>query len=147
MKQLKQVFYVNMVLLMILFVGCGFFGDQQYVCEIEDVVLVQIVRLNDIGEGGYNFNYTVLKEISKREEFVNCLTKMKQRVNWGEPSVLEEGNIVVRVEFSNGDYDLIYHNIQLKHRSGTNHTGYIFFDEKQFKELISQSEDEPLIAH
>lgn len=50
---------------------------------------------------------------------------------------MDEGYVVVRVDYSNGDFDLIYPNAQCFHKNGTNNYGYFFFDDEQFDALIS----------
>ena len=45
--------------------------------------------------------------------------------------------IVIKIDYSNGDFDLIHPDAQCFNRSGTNQYGYFFFDDEQFHSLIS----------
>lgn len=137
MKIAKLTFYIMVVALILAFCSCGFFGDQKYYCDIETVETIQIVQLYKYIDGEYSYEYTVVSEISDRDTFVERLNGLNHSVNFGEPSQLDEGYFVIRIEYNNGDYDLLYSNAQWFNRSGVNQNGYFFFDEEQFNLLIS----------
>ena len=117
--------------------SCGLFGDRRYTCDVNAVESVQIVRLDKYVEGEYTYEYTVLCEITERSRFIEQLNDIKHSVNWGEPSQMDMGCVVIRIDYLNGDYDLLYPNAQCFHRSGVNQYGYFFFDKEQFDEQIS----------
>lgn len=118
--------------------SCGWFGPQRYICEADEVESVQIIRLEKYVEGEYRYEYTVLSEIADRSVFIERLNNLKHSVNWGEPSQMDIGYVVIRIVYLNGDYDLLYPNAQRFHRSGVNNSGFFFFDEEQFQTLISE---------
>lgn len=136
MKPLKLSVCLCVCMLLLSLCSCGFFGDQKYICDVDKVESVQIVKLDKYVEGEYRYEYTVLSQILDYSTFIDQLTAIDQKVNWGEPKTVDVGYVVIKIEYSNGDYDLIYHNTQWKHRSGKNHTGYIFFNKEQFNTLI-----------
>ena len=135
---------LNKLLLCILFlalvfscVSCGFFGDQEYVCDISMVESIEIIRLDKYVEGEYRYEYTVLSSVVDHATFVKRLNELEQSVNWGEPSTLNIGCVVIRIDYLNGDYDMLYTNAQWFNRSGVNQDGYFFFNEVQFDALVS----------
>ena len=138
MKRIRLLLCVFCVLLMFLCCSCGLFGDQRYICDADEVFSVQIVSLDKYVVGEYRFEYTVLSEISDYAAFVDQINDLKHSVNWGEPSQLYEGYTVIRIDYQNGDYDLLYPNAQWFHRSGINQDGYFFFDRPQFDALVSE---------
>lgn len=125
------------ILLTLLCCSCGLFGDQEYVCKVEDVASVQIIRLDKYVEGEYRYEYTVISQIDDVESFVSQLNDVKHSVNGGDPRQMNEGYVVIRIDYNNGDFDLIHPDAQCFNRSGKNQYGYFFFDEEQFNELIS----------
>lgn len=137
MKRTYLMFLGLFFVLLWLCCGCGFGGEQRYVCEVDEVKSVQIISLDVYVENEYRYEYTVLCEITDKEVFVEQLNDLKQTVNWGEPKQFNEGYTVIRIEYFNGDYDLIYSNAQWFNRAGTNQNGYFFFDKTQFDEFIS----------
>lgn len=137
MKQIRLELCILSLILMFLCCSCGLFGDQRYICEIDEVESVQIIRLDKYVEGEYRYEYTILSQISDYATFVGQLNKLKHSVNWGEPSQMDIGYVVIRIDYLNGDYDLLYSNAQCFNRSGVNQYGFFFFDEEQFNELIS----------
>lgn len=134
---MKRVLSLLCIIPMFLCCSCGLFGRQKYVCEIERVDSVQIVRLDKYVEGEYRYDYTVLLEISDCATFVSRLNELDHSVNWGEPQQMDIGYIVIRVNYNNGDFDLIHPDAQWFNSSGTNQYGYFFFDDEQFNSLIS----------
>ena len=132
----KNVLIMCLVWLFLLS-SCGFFSPQQYVCDAEEVDSAQIVQLGQFNEEENEFEYTVLAQISDIEAFVSRLNKVNHSVNWGEPGVMPEEYAVIKINYKNGDYDLLYRNAQTYKRVGIYQTGYFFFDEKEFDSLIS----------
>lgn len=137
MKRNNLLFFVLCMALVLLLCSCGLFGPQRYACAIEEVVSAQIVRLDRYIEGEYRFDYTVLVQISNYELFIERLNQMNHSVNWGDPGRLHEQYIVIKINYNNGDFDLIYPNAQWFNRSGVNQNGYFFFDQEQFNALIA----------
>lgn len=136
MKRTYLMLCLRIFLFGCLLCGCGFLGVQKYVCDANDVKSVQIIRLDTYVENEYRFEYTVLCEIADTKTFVKSLNNLKQTVNMGEPSTLKTGYTVIRIDYLNGDHDLLYANAQWFHRDGVNQNGYIFFDKAQFDGLI-----------
>lgn len=134
---MKKVVLSLCVILTLLCSSCGWFGDQRYVCDVENVDSIHIVRLDEYVEEKCDFEYTVLVQISDCKTFANRLNEVKHSVNWGEPSPMELQYIAIKIDYSNGDFDLIHQDAQLFNRSGSYRTGYFFFDDEQFNSLIS----------
>ena len=116
---------------------CGCFGKQEYVCDAEAVKSIQIIKLDTYMENEYRYEYTVLCEMEDTKIFAESLNNLEQTVNMGEPGWLKTGYTVIRVDYLNGDYDLLYANAQWFHRDGVSQNGYVFFDKNQFDTLIS----------
>lgn len=137
MKFRKALFGILLVSAMLFCVSCGLIGDQKYDCDAAAVDTVQIVKLENYVEGEYRYEYTVLSEITDKAAFIERLNNMEHSMNWGDPYVLESGYVVIKIDYLNGDYDLIYSNAQWFNRSGVNQDGYFCFDKEQFDLLIS----------
>lgn len=137
MKRMLLPVCILCMILAFLCCSCGWFGPQRYICEVEEVESVQIIRLDQYVEGEYRYEYTVLSEISDYETFVSRLNGLEHSVNWGDPRQMDVGYVVVRIDYRNGDFDLVHQDAQCFHRSGENHYGYFFFDDEPFNTLIS----------
>lgn len=134
MKQIKLI--TCLFLVVVLCCSCGFFGEQSYTCDVDKVQSIQVISLDNYVEGQYRYEYTVLCEVTDKSAFIERLNSIECVVNRGEPSVLNVGYIVIRIDYFNGDYDLLYPNAQWKNRDGINETGYFFFNQEQFNKLI-----------
>lgn len=119
--------------------SCGFLRKRQtYYCDVNAVKSVQIVRLDKYIEGEYRYDYTVLCEISDYSTFVSNLNDIEHSINWGDPRQMQVQYIAIKIDYRNGDFDLIHSDAQCFNNSGVNNYGYFFFDEKQFNALISE---------
>ena len=125
------------IILILLCCSCGLVGDQKYVCDVNEVETIQIVRLDRYVEGEYRYEYTILSQISDHEAFVSHLNELRHSVNWGDPRQMDIQYIVIKIDYHNGDFDLIHPDAQCFNRSGVNQYGYFFFDDDQFDVLIS----------
>ena len=134
---MKKILFPLCIVLMLLCCSCGLIGEQRYVCDVAEVESIQIVRLDKYVEGEYRYEYTVLSQISNNEAFVRQLNELDHSVNWGDPRQMDVQYIVIKIDYSNGDFDLIHPDAQCFNRSGTNQYGYFFFDDEQFHSLIS----------
>lgn len=134
---MKKILFPLCIILILFCCSCGLFRDQRYVCDIEKVDSIQIVKLDKYVEGEYRYEYTILSQISDYETFVSHLNELDQTVNWGDPQQMDVQYIVIKIDYSNGDFDLIHPDAQCFNRSGVNQYGYFFFDDEQFNSLIS----------
>lgn len=138
MKNVRSLICILCFFVALCFCSCGFFGKQKYVCEVDTVESVQIVELSEYVEEEFRFEYTVLADITDQTAFVERLNDLKHSVNWGDPQPMKEGYGVIKIDYLNGNFDLIHSNAQTFHESGTNHSGYFFFDKEQFDTLVSE---------
>ena len=135
MKNMKLL--LCMLCMVILCCSCGWFGDQEYICEFEKVKSIEIVRLENFDGEKYEYEYTVLAQITDKATFVDRLNKVETSINWGEPRILNMQELVIRIEYFNGDYDLMNWRAQNFYHSGTIQIGYFVFDDEEFNALIS----------
>ena len=136
MKARQLAVYVWLFVIAFL-TGCGLFGPQKYDCDVSKVESVQIIRLDSYVEGEYRFDNAVLCDVEEYAAFLNQLKNIKHSVNWGEPTDLNEGYVVVKINYLDGDYDLIHCYAQWYNCLTDYQTGYFFFDEEQYNSLIS----------
>ena len=139
---MKRIIFSLCVLSMLLCCSCGMFGEQRYICDVEQVDSIQIVRLDKYIDGEYRYEYTILSEVVDSETFVSCLNELDHSVNWGDPRQMDEGYVVIKIDYRNEDFDLIHPDAQCFNRSGVNQYGYFFFDDTQFHLLIAEYIDE-----
>ncbi len=138
---MRRILFAICIALLLLCCSCGLFSPQRYVCDVENVASIQIVRIDNIEKGQNGFEYTVLSQIPDCETFVRNLNEVKHSVNWGDPYPMEVYNVVVKIEYNNGDFDLIHPDSQYFSKAGNISTGYFFFDDEQFNDLISSYYD------
>lgn len=136
MKKRKWLLVLLCVGLLLLCYSCGLFGWKKYECDTDTVKSIQVVKLDESEQEGEDYKYTVLATVSDHKTFFDKLNSIRQSENWGEPRMILSPCIVLKIEFQNGDVDLLTHYAQERIRSDVSQLGYITFNEKQFSELI-----------
>ncbi|MBR2930150.1 MAG: hypothetical protein IKC32_02865 [Clostridia bacterium] len=112
-------------------------SNERYACNADEVVSIEIVRIGDYIEEEYRYEYEVLSTVADHSWFIDDLNDIEQKKNvLGAPFVLDNGHVVIRVGYSNGDYDFVHHGGQILYRGGSYYTGYYIFDYDEFVQLI-----------
>ena len=137
MKRAYRALYAFIVILMSLCCGCRFFGPQQYICVAENVKSIQILRLVANRPEASDYDYTVLCEITDTVTFVKQLNNLQHETYIGAPKIPNVGDIVIQIEYLNGDYDFINHRAQWFRREDKTNSGHFLFDQAEFDALIS----------
>ena len=137
MVKSRTVFCVLCIIVMLFSCSCGFFGDQEYACDVDAVKSVQIVKLGEYVQEESRYEYTILSTIADYSSFVDRLNNIEHSVNWGDPGTFKIDSVVIKIEYSQGDYDLLCANAQMFHRSGEDRAGFFFFDKEAFDALIA----------
>ena len=133
----KTGIIIAAIIMMLVFDGCGLVGAQKYACDPSNVERIEIVRMETPDQNRAEYKYTVLCVVTDEVNFIERLTNLDHRVHWGDPKVLYEGYLAIRIVFTNGDYDLIHHRAQAMCRSGATNYGFFIFDEDEYNQLIS----------
>ena len=139
MKKLKFLLPALIIMLTMLCCACGLLGRQKYVCDADMVESIQIVELGKWNNEIWDFEHFVLAEVTDISSFAERLNMVKHSVNWGEPIRFQEGNIIIKICYLNGNIDEIYHLAQNFYISANMrwNDGFFIFDEEQFESLIS----------
>ena len=138
MKKKRIIVCVSCIIPIIICCSCGLFGSQRYTCNVDKVESVQIITLEGYNQEKKTFEYTVLSQISDYETFVERLNKVEHSVHWGDPRVIKLQEVVIKIDYGNGDCDLLHADAQIISRSGVNSSGFFTFDDEQFNALISE---------
>ena len=135
----KDLLKICLMCIIVVFVcsSCSWLYPQKYACDVEQVKSVEIVTLHKFIKEEHRYGYTVIEQVSDYSTFVNNLNKVEQSIIGSPPPVLNENDIVIKIDYLNGDYDLIHQDAQCFCRSGQIEGGHYFFEDDQFNALIS----------
>ena len=139
MRKVKILLCMVCVSAMLFCSACFYVDSQKYACDVNEVKLIQIVRLEEYNEEEDRFEYTVLTQVSDHIGFTQRLNNLKQHsvTFLGDPATMYSQCVIIRIEYRNGDFDEIYASVQCLHRSGVIKTKYFSFDVDQFDALIA----------
>lgn len=134
MKVIKSFLCIAVVLSLC---SCSLFIIRdKYKCPVDEVSSVQIIKLGKYSAEGKRDEYTIFKEIDDYAGFVERLNSMEVGYVWNDPRPLKEGDIVIKIDYLDGGYDLIRSTYQVFVRNEGTNVRHFAFNEKQFETLI-----------
>ncbi len=139
MKKRLAGMIAAVLVLTVLGSGCTMLG--LYPCEAKDVSSCQIVRMEKVG-------YTVLAEIEDTAAFVGKFLALRRTTFSGFENTdsVMAGDVLIRIEYRNGDYDLIAADKQYVYHPNETQAyanPHFAFDERGFEALIKEYCPEP----
>lgn len=137
MKTTRLVIGIFLPLMCCLLCSCSSSLDGDYECDIDKVESVQIVQLDDLVTEECRYNYTVLGEVLDKTAFLSQLNALETKPGSSPPKTMKTDYVVIKINYSNGGYDLIYRNVQWNYRADANPIEYFVFDEGQFNDLLN----------
>ena len=135
MKKILVLFLIVVVLLSSCDVSSG-----HYICDYDSLTAIQIVRLDGVDAEEYKFECTIVCDVADVSLFVEKFQSLEQRKSnsiFGDPSVLQFGDIVFRFEYENGDEDIISPTVQSQTRLGVTSNEYVIFNKEEFYSFMS----------
>lgn len=136
---MKTVKLVLCIVITLSLCSCRVFIDiirDRYECPVDEVSTVQIIKLGKYSAEGKRDEYTIFKEIDDYAGFVERLNNMEVGYVWNDPRPLMEGDIVIKIDYLDGGYDLIRRTYQVFVRNEGTNVRHFAFNRKQFETLI-----------
>lgn len=137
MKSGKFSFLILIIALLLLLSSCGLFNDRHPYIDSSNVESVQIIELGKYIDWEAGYEYTVLAEVTDCKVFIDRLNKIETAHYWGGSMMMYEGDVVIRIQYKNGDYDKIGKVVSTYKRSGVTNYGNFNYNVEQFDTLIS----------
>ncbi|MBQ4594129.1 MAG: hypothetical protein IJA81_05830 [Akkermansia sp.] len=107
--------------------------------DVSEISAIEIVQLVGYNLDSYEFIENTLVTIENHETFIDEFSKLKCKTHYSEPHSLEEGEVVIKVTYNNGEYELIHAKAQYRCRVKNRGYGYQIFDEEQFNSFLSSA--------
>jgi len=137
-KSRQILFLVIVVFILASFSFCISISYKEYECNVQKIKSIEIIRLGEWPQEEGRDDYTVLATVTDCVDFGNRLNELKYSVIFGTPYVFTSGDVVVKIDYADGDYDYINKTTQLFYRSGKYDYGCYVFNDKQFDALMSE---------
>ena len=138
--KLSKILFVGLIVVFIFSLSACVYAPASYVCDSSNVESVQIIELGKWDEETREYHYTVLVDVIDHFVFIERLNNLKDNDFFfvlGTPDTFLEGDIMIKVNYLNGDYDLIKRTKQVYYRAGATEGGSrVTFDKEQFNALI-----------
>ena len=140
MKSYKFLFVVLIVVIIFSLSACLYI-PKSYACDTDMVESVQIIKLGAWNDTTERHQFAVLADVVDHSDFIERLNNLKDNdfvFILGTPGTLFEGDILIKVNYLNGDYDLVKSTVQIYYRSGkAQGGGYVTFNQEEYDKLIA----------
>lgn len=128
-----------------LLVGCDRTTEYEFMHDTSEISMIEIVQIKEkqiIHEELEVYNWEVLGGVDDKSAFMKELIEIPCYSYFTHPCEIYTGLMVIRIEYNNGDYELLGdfgERAEYSHedKSYKNYCGYFYFD-NQFDALISK---------
>ena len=123
----------------LLFCSCGLLKEKgTFRDKLDEIQAIKIVKLGTFNQETVLFDEEELANCSDLDAIKNELLQLPFHSIWNDPYELQEGEVVFKIIYNNGDFDLIGASAQWKYRAEKWHYGYTIFDKQKFEQLIAK---------
>jgi len=133
---MKTKIIISCFLLILFLGGCNVKAEYDFLYSVDEISAIEIVQVDEESQEG--FQQTMLAEIEDIETFLLEFNKLDCYSNYTDPIGIENGDIVIKVIYSNGDYEMIGCTGQARCEDGTfdNYVGRRYFEQEEYNNLI-----------
>ena len=144
MKKLIFVVSILMILICVLS-ACSGKKAYEFINDESEISTIEIVKLCEYDQEKGEYQEQLISTIEDHETFLSDFKKVACYNHWTDPTGVFEDDIVIKIYYENGEYELIHYSGQGKYRHFEDnpsffavYAGYRYFDEEQFNQLIDK---------
>ncbi len=139
---MKKISVVILIIgcLVIFATGCGK-TEYPFKQATENIVKVEVIIMGEIHDPYTKHEYKLIKELSfdDNNKFIDDLKNIECKRKFGDPQTLTTGHQAFKINYSNGEYEIITYIAQGVHTNGKYlSNGYYGFDEEKFNDLVEK---------
>ena len=144
---MKKIIFIVSVLIILTCVLSACSGKKAYeFINIEsEISSIEIIKLCEYDQEKGEYKEQLISTIQDHETFLSDFNDIDCYNHWTDPTGVFEDDIVVKISYKNGEYELIHHSGQGKYRHFEDNPSFLqvyagrrYFDEEQFNQLIDK---------
>jgi hypothetical protein len=118
--------------------GCGEI-EYEFLHSTDDIVTIEIVQKSAYQKGEKEPQYTEICKIEEKDVFLADFKMLTCYRTADPPKVVPDDAIVIRIVYSNGDYELIHYCAQIRvHDGEINPYGIATLLQEEFDQLLEK---------
>lgn len=120
--------------------GCYLDVEYEFFHDTSEITSIKIVEVLNFDYEKLCYEENVLATIENTEVFLQEFSEIHCEEIFNDPETIEPNTIVIKVLYSNGDYEFINYIAQRKcyKDSSRSHNGYFILDKEPFEALIKK---------
>lgn len=144
---LKKIIFLVFILMILTGVLSLCSGKKAYefMNDESEISTIEIVKLCEYDQEKGEYQEQLISTVEDHEAFLSDFKKVDCYNHWMDPSGVFEDDIVIKIYYENGEYELIHYSGQGEYRHledgrsfFAEYAGYRYFDEEQFNQLIEE---------
>lgn len=142
----KTIIALFLIFILFALPGCYLDVEYEFFHDISEITSIKIVEVLDFDYEKLRYEENVLVVIEDIDVFLQEFSKIYCKEIFNDPETVYPNTIVIKVEYSNGDYEHINYIAQRKcyKDSIDEHNGYFLLNQEQFAALINKYYTEEL---
>lgn len=136
----KIIIFSFLICFIFLLSGCYLDVEYEFFHDTAEIVSIEIVEVLEYDHEKLSYKENVLATIENTDVFLQEFSEIHCREVFNDPETIEPNTIVIKVLYSNGDYEFINYIAQRKcyKDSSRSHNGYFILDKEPFEALIKK---------
>ncbi len=144
---MKKIFFGISLLIVVVFTlsACNVKKTYEFINEESEISTIEIVKLCEYDQEKGEYKEDLISVVEDHSAFLSDFKKLKCYNHWTDPIGVFENDIVIKITYKNGEYELIHNSGQGKYRYFEDnpsflqvYAGHRYFDEEQFNDLIEK---------
>ena len=143
---MKKLFFVVSILMILICVLSACSGKKAYefINDESKISNIEIVRLGEYDQEKGEYQEQLISTVEDRETFLSDFNEVDCYNHWTDPTGVFEDDVVIKIYYENGEYELIHYSGQGKYihfEDGSFfrvYAGRRYIDEEQFNQLIDK---------
>ncbi|MBR7112627.1 MAG: hypothetical protein IKC75_06905 [Clostridia bacterium] len=144
MKKLTFVVSLLMIFLCVLS-ACSRKKAYEFINDESEISAIEIVKLCEYDQEKGEYQEQLISTVEDHETFLSDFKEIDCYNHWSDPTGVFENDIVIKISYTNGEYELIHHSGQGKYRHFEDNPSFLqvyagrrYIDEEQFNQLIDK---------
>ena len=142
----KPIIALFLICFILMLPGCYLDVEYEFFHDTSEITSIKIVEIFEHDHEKLYYKENILATIENTNIFLQEFSEIHCEEIFNDPLTVEPNTIVIKVLYSNGDYEYINYNAQRKcyKDSLMSHNGYFELDQEPFEALIKKYYTEEL---
>ena len=146
------ILFLNFIFLLLTLMGCNLSVNYSFLQDMSNIDNIKIVEVGDLKKDEKIPEIKVIVVIEDQRAFLDEFVELECQKLFDDPTGVCVGDTAIKIEYKNGDYELISENGQAEYCYSeyyegmfyNQHTGWYYFDREEIQAFINKWDGDDL---